>query len=144
MSTYGHHTSMLQIDRHEVRQFDESSDSISITQNAAPGAYTIGASGDGVFVTTNDRSVVLTFKTLQHSADNKHFHELLNQQLNNIKAFSPMSFYFKDTINGDEYSGEGGYFIENPAFVRGQGHNPYTYTIHFVRGSSNIKKGLGN
>lgn len=135
---------MLQIDRHEVRQFDESGDSISITPNADLGAYTIGSSGDGVFITSNDHSVILTFKTLQHSADNKYFHQLLNQQKNNIQAFSPMSFSFKDTINGDEYSGEAGYFIQNPAFVRGQGHNPYTYTIHFVRGSSNIKKGLGN
>ncbi|MDF7681186.1 DUF3277 domain-containing protein [Enterobacteriaceae bacterium ESL0689] len=103
------HRSTLSLNGYEITAWDESSDSFSLAPVGDDGAYTIGAGGRGVFVFTGNESGILTFKLLQHSADNKFLCDLRNQILNSQSAPTPIEMYFKDTWNGDELVGQAGF-----------------------------------
>lgn len=144
MAVYDHKQSVLSLSGYEITAFDESTDSISIDQTVDAGAYTIGSSGDGVFVTSGDESGTLTIKLLQHSQDNKVLSQLYNQQRNAIKSFTPIEMYFKDSLNGDEVVGTQGFFTTPPPTTRGAGHNPTTWVIVFRKIQTKYDKGALN
>jgi hypothetical protein len=144
MAIYKHSQSVLTLSGYELSAFDESADSISIAPVGDEGAYTIGASGRGVFVATGNESGVLTVKLLQHSRDNKFLSEQFAAQRNNLKNFVPIEMYFKDTLNGDEFIGTRGFFTTPPTFARGTAHNIMTWVISFEKAQFKLEQGLYN
>ncbi|WXG60546.1 phage protein [Campylobacter concisus] len=113
MARYQHDTIVLLINGYEITAYADGSDVISIENAADAGAYTIGASGRGVFTGSCNQSGTLTLKLLQHSEDCKFLQDLYNQQRTEFKSFSPMTMEFKDTLNGDELSGLNGFFVND-------------------------------
>jgi len=144
MALYDHKQSVLTLSGYEITSFDESADSVSISNISDAGAYTIGSNGSGVFVITGNKSGTLVLKLLQHSADNEVLNQLYNQQINAIKSFTPIEMYFKDTLNGDEVMGNRGFFTTAPTTARGTAHNPTTWTIVFEKIQTKYKKGVLN
>ncbi|MDF7679104.1 DUF3277 family protein [Enterobacteriaceae bacterium ESL0689] len=144
MGLYRHDRSILSLNGYEITAWDESSDSFSLAPVGDDGAYTIGAGGRGVFVFTGNESGILTFKLLQHSADNKFLCDLRNQILNSQSAPTPIEMYFKDTWNGDELVGQAGFFTTPPTHARGTAHNPNTWIIQFERIVTRLAKGALN
>ena len=144
MALYDTKQIALVLNGYEIGSFDESSDSVSITQTNDAGAYTVGANGRGVFVANGDESGTLTLKVLQHSEDNQVLNEMFNQQRNSIKSFTPIEMHLKDVLNGDEITGYNGFFTTPSAFTRGTAHNATTWTIQFERIYSKLKKGAFN
>lgn len=139
---YDHKQSVLTLSGYSITCFDESGDSLSIAPAGDIGAYTIGASGRGVFVSTGNQSGTLTLKLLQNSEDNKYLSDLYNLQVASLKVFSPIEMYFKDTVNGDELTGSRGYFTTPPTFARGTAQNATTWTIVFEKITSKLARGL--
>ncbi|BEM41651.1 hypothetical protein SME13J_02700 [Serratia marcescens] len=139
---YDHKQSVLTLSSYSITAFDESGDSLSIGPVGDIGAYTIGAGGRGVFVSTGNESGTLTLKLLQHSPDNAFLSNQYNLQVNSLKAFTPIEMYFKDTINGDEAVGTRGYFTTRPTTARGTSHNATTWTITFEKVTTQYAEGL--
>ncbi|NBM97334.1 phage protein [Proteus sp. G2660] len=144
MALYRHDRSILTINGYEITAFDESGDSISVAPIGDDGAFTIGASGGGVFVFTGNESATLTIKLLQHSADNKFLSDLRNQILNSQSAPAPIEFYLKDTWNGDEIVGHVGFFTTPPTIARGTSHNPTQWVLQFEKVITKLAKGAHN
>lgn len=138
---YDHRQISLTLSGYSVTAFDESGDSINIAAQGDVGAYTIGAAGRGVFVANGNQSGTLTLKLLQHAEDNQFLNNQYNLQVNNIKEFTPIEMYFKDTINGDEVVGTRGYFTTPPAIARGTSHNATTWTLVFEKITRKLEKG---
>ena len=135
---------VLMINGREITEFAEGADAIAFAPNGDIGQLTIGATGKGVFVTTNNNSVTCTFNILQNSADNEFLSELLTRQLKTLKNFDTVSLYFKDTLNGDEYVCADGYFVTRPSFARGNQYNTQQWVITFIDGDEKLSKGWGN
>ncbi|MFS4413474.1 phage protein [Providencia sp. T47] len=144
MSVYNHKRLMVSINGYSFTAFDESADSLSIAPIGDDGAFTIGASGRGVFVFTGNESATLTLKLLQHSADNKFLSDLRNQILNSQSAPMPLELYVKDTWNGDEIVGHVGFFTTPPTTSRGTSHNPTQWVIQFEQVITKLAKGAYN
>nr|DAY39208.1 MAG TPA: Protein of unknown function (DUF3277) [Caudoviricetes sp.] len=144
MARYQHDTIVLLISGYEITAYADGSDVISIENAADAGAYTIGASGRGVFTGSCNQSGTLTLKLLQHSEDCKFLQDLYNQQRTEFKSFSPMTMEFKDTLNGDELSGLNGFFVNDGGLKRGDAHNPTEFKIAFERISKRLENGAGN
>lgn len=128
----------------EITEFADGADSIDFAPNADIGQVTIGATGSGVFVATNNNSVVVTFNLLQNSADNEFLSDLQNRQIKGLKTFETLSGYFKDTMNGDEYVCADGYFTTKGNFTRGNQYNSQQWVITFIKGDRKLSKGWGN
>ncbi|EQB4333134.1 phage protein [Providencia stuartii] len=144
MAIYNHKRLMVSINGYEITAFDESADSIAIAPVGDDGAFTIGASGRGVYVFTGNESATLTLKLLQHSEDNQFLSNLRNQILSSQSAPTPLELYIKDTWNGDEIVGHVGFFTTPPTVTRGASHNPIQWTIQFERVITKLAKGAQN
>ena len=135
---------VLMINGREITDFADGADSITFAPNGDIGQLTIGATGKGVFVATNNNSVTCTFNVLQNGADNEFLSELLTRQRKMLKSFETVSLYFKDTMNGDEFVCTDGYFITRPNFARGNQYNSQQWVITFIEGDEKLAKGWGN
>ena len=133
MALYDHKQSILTLNGYEITAFSDGADALAIVHVADAGAYTIGATGKGVFVTSGNESGTLTIQLLQHSNDNLYLSVLRNQQFNAMKSFTPIEMYFKDTLNGDEATGTRGFFTTPTGMSRGNAHNNTTWVIQFEK-----------
>ncbi|MBR8461477.1 DUF3277 family protein [Campylobacter sp. faydin G-24] len=141
MARYQHDYAVLLLNGYEINAYADGADALSIENGADAGAYTIGASGKGVFLGSCNQSGTLTLKLLQHSEDVKFLQDLYNTQRNNFKAFTPLTMEFKDTLNGDSVVGLNGFFVSDGNFSRGDGHNPAEFKISFERISKKLENG---
>ncbi|MFC0969131.1 phage protein [Pasteurella multocida] len=130
------------LDGREISDWADGADVISVAYSVDDGEYVIGADSRGIFIANTDKSGTLTLKVKQHSEDNAYLSKLRNQQKNSIKTFAPMTLSIRDLMNGDVVTATKGYFTTPPSFVRGQGHNPETWTIKFESVVMNLEKGL--
>lgn len=144
MARYQHDVCVLLINDYEITAYADGSDALSIENSADAGAYTIGASGKGIFIGSCNQSGTLTLKLLQHSQDCKFLQDLYNKQRTNFVNFEPLSMEFKDTLNGDELSGANGFFVNDGGLKRGDGHNPTEFKIAFEKISKRLENGAGN
>ncbi|MGG7074329.1 phage protein [Campylobacter sp. 9BO] len=144
MARYQHDHAVLLINGYEITAYADGGTALSIERGTDAGAYTIGASGRGVFVGSCNQSGTLTLSLLQHSEDCKFLQDLYNQQRSNFKSFKPLSLDFKDTLNGDELTGQHGFFISDGTFSRGDSHNPTEFKIAFEKISKKLENGAGN
>ncbi|AAF84393.1 phage structural protein [Xylella fastidiosa] len=128
----------------QIKDWADGTDVIDAKHNADAGAYTIGASGTGVFVANADRSGTLTLKIKQHSADNTFLSRRLAQQRGAIQSFTPFTLDIRDLLNQDVVTATNGYFTTPPGFTRGAGHNPETWTLVFEVMEITLEKGFGN
>ncbi|AWX14148.1 hypothetical protein CEP49_06090 [Mergibacter septicus] len=125
----------------QITDWADGSDVISVTRNEDVGAWTMGANGTGVFVSNPNKSGKLTLKVKQHSPDNKFLNKLLNGQQNNISSQNSISLAIRDLLNEDVVTGENGRFTTPPAYTRGNGHNPTTWTIEFEKIEIDLENG---
>lgn len=144
MARYQHDYAVLLLNGYEITGYADGSDAISIENAVDAGAYTIGASGKGVFLGSCNQSGTLTIKLLQHSEDCKFLQDLYNKQRNDFKNFSPIEMEFKDTLNGDEITGLNGFFLNNGTFSRGDSHNPTEFKIAFESINRKLENGADN
>lgn len=142
MARYQHDQIVLLINGYEITAYSEGATPLSIERGADAGAYTIGASGRGVFAGSCNQSGTLTLSLLQHSEDCKFLQDLYNNQRSNFKNFKPLTMDFKDTLNGDELTGQNGFFISDGTFARGDGHNPTEFKISFERIYKTLENGV--
>ncbi|MCZ6102926.1 phage protein [Campylobacter ureolyticus] len=144
MARYQHDVSVLLINGREITAYADGGDVLNIENAVDAGAYTIGASGKGVFTGSCNQSGTLTLKLLQHSEDCKFLQDLFNKQRSNFVDFAPLSMEFKDTLNGDELSGINGFFVSQGNFTRGDAHNPTEFKITFEKINKRLEKGADN
>ncbi|VFR20212.1 Phage-related protein [plant metagenome] len=126
----------------EIKDFADGADVIAVSHSGPAGAYTMGATGRGVFIANADRSGTLTLKLLQHSDDNKYLSDRLAAQRNSLKTFEPLTLEIRDLLNEDQATGLRGYFTDLPTFTRGAGHNTSTWVIAFETITIKNEKGL--
>lgn len=141
---YDPKSSVVMINGREITGFADGADSISFAPAADIGQLTIGATGKGVFVATNNNSVATTLRLLQNDADNQFLNELMTRQRKMLKSFETVTLYFKDLINGDTYTCSDGYFIVRPTYTRGNQANIHQWDITFINGDEKLEKGWGN
>ncbi|MBD2785379.1 DUF3277 family protein [Xenorhabdus sp. DI] len=144
MAHYNHSQAILTISGYEISGFENAADALSIAPVGDDGDITYGVNGNGVFVATCNKGMILTLKLLQHCADNEFLNKMRSMQINTPKAFSPLHVYYKDTMNGDEIMLEGCYFTTPPTITRGTAHNGVTWTLKATTSTMNLKKGLYN
>lgn len=144
MARYQHDYTVLLINGYEITGYAEGGDAINIENAVDAGAYTIGASGRGVFTGSCNQSGTLTIKLLQHSPDCKFLQDLHNMQRSNFKGFSPIKMDMKDTLNGDEITGINGFFVNDGGVKRGDTHNPTEFKIVFERITKRLENGVDN
>lgn len=129
------------LDGQEISDWGDGSDVISVTNSGDAGEMVIGADGRGVFIANPDKSGKVVLKLKQHSADNALLSRLFNQQKEDIGSFSAMQLSIRDLINNDIIRGTKGFFTTPPAYTRGKGHNPTTWTIQFETITQTLDKG---
>lgn len=144
MARYQHDQIVLLINGYEITAFADGGTPLSVERSVDAGAYTIGASGRGVFIGSCNQSGTLTLSLLQHSEDCKFLQDLYNTQRNNFKNFKPLRMDIKDTLNGDELTGINGFFVSDGTFARGDGHNPTEFKIAFEKIYKTLENGVDN
>ncbi|CDG96675.1 conserved hypothetical protein [Xenorhabdus bovienii str. puntauvense] len=144
MAQYNHAQSILTISGYEITGYENTGDALNIAPVGDDGDITYGVNGNGVFVATCNKGMILTIKLLQHCADNEFLNNLRNIQINTPKAFSPLHIYYKDTINGDEILLESCFFTTPPTATRGTTHNGTAWTLKSTTSTMKLKKGIYN
>lgn len=129
MLAYDHRFSTLSLDGRLISDWADGADLLQINPSADIGALTEGTNRS-VFVVTNKRSVQVVLTLLQNSPDAKYLNDKIKQQ-GNLKTYTPIQGYYKDTVNGDQIMLTNGWFTAKPAYVRGNAHNNMVYTITF-------------
>lgn len=139
MSAYDHRFSVLALDGRSINDWTDATDALQINSADELGTLTKG-SNRAVFVSSNKDGAQLVLILLQNSSDSKFLQDRLKSQ-KNLKTHSPIQGYYKDTVNGDEIKLINGWIATKPNYVRGNGHNPMTWTIEFEREERNLKEG---
>lgn len=142
MATFDPKEVVVLLDGHEISDWADGSDVINLAFQKDAGEMVIGADGRGVFIASPDKSIKLTLKTKQHSADNAYLSKLYNQQKNRIKTFVPITLSIRDLMNGDVVTASKGYFTTHPGLVRGAGHNANAWTFVFEQGTVHLEEGV--
>ena len=131
MAIYDHNFTTLVINNRSITGWADATDAMQINPTNAKGTLTEGGNGNHVYVGSGKRGRALVLNVLQNHPDNKFLNEL-SETLSNPKTYSPIMAYYKDTVNLDEYSLINGYILDEPAYVRGNGHNNMQWTIVFA------------
>lgn len=140
MAVFSLHRFIVVINGVTFDEWDASTDSFSFTPLADKMAF-VESFGSHIFIDTGSRAHVLQIKLPQHSALQKTMRDWANQQDRDISSINFTLRAF-DPINGDEITGAKGQIQTASGVVRGNGHNPNTWSIVFP--VSNIKESQTN
>ncbi|CAQ85195.1 MULTISPECIES: phage protein [Photorhabdus] len=144
MSQYNHANSILTISGYEISGYENAADALNFAPVGDDGDITYGINGDGVYVATCNKGLIITIKLLQHCESNEYLNNLRNTQINIPKAYTPAYIYYKDVINGDEIIAERCFFTTPPTITRGTAHNTMTWTLKSTKSTMKLKKGVYN
>lgn len=133
---YDHRFFTVVIGDRAITGWADATDAFQINPTNAKGTLVEGIN-DAIYVASNKngRAVVLTL--MQNHPDNGYLSSLSKAQ-DNPKTFAPLTGYAKDTVNKDEYTFTKGYILDEPAIVRGNGHNNMQWTITFAQHTKNL------
>lgn len=117
---------------------------ISLAATKDAGAWTMGASGKGVWTANPDTSGTLTLTLMQNHPDNAWLSQQFALQRNNLRAFTPFSLVLRDLLNSDIVTASNGMFTTPPTIARGSDVGNCVWKIMFESVQFTLAPGYGN